>query len=211
MGLLRSGDNKAWKSLSQKSSELILRAAQQQLHQARIADSGEEAARLWKLYDLSGAGTDWREFGAIAFHFSAAYPPDLAYILIYNLRKVAQGFKADPVPRVMHALANLGAFRPENAIIHLGKFPEMERLYNSPRDRRTQALRILVREISSAPYPYATGIFDGLDDAAKLVVLNLMKQYNPRAAIILAKGSRAWMRSPTGIFRLLGRLLFGRE
>jgi hypothetical protein len=211
MGLLRSSEAEAWKSLSEKSSELILRAAQQQLHQARIADSGEEAARLWKLYGLSGARTDWREFGAIAFHFSAAYPPDLAYLLIYNLRKVAEGFKADPVPRILTALENLGTFRPEKTIIHLEKSFEIARLYHSPRDRRAQALRILVREISSAPYPYATGIFDRLDAAAKPVVLDAMKQYNPRAAIILAKGSRAWMRSPTGIFRLLWRLLFGRE
>jgi hypothetical protein len=200
-----------WDQLKERSAELIIRAAQCQAFQARIPDLGSEASRLWSLYEGDSKKADWREFGDLAFHLCASYPPDLAHAILYGFRAVRSPGGCDPVPFTMKALENLFYLRPAALTLRLEASPEVARLVRDPLDRAQRAMRILVREISGSPYSAATGIYAQMDSQTRSIFLAALTQFNPNGAKIIAKGSRAWMRTPTGLLRLIWRLIFGNE
>lgn len=81
-----SSDSKRWDDKAKHAGELIIASARLQQQQARIAEPLDEARRVWALYKVGSKKQAWTEFGDVAFHFAAAYPPDLGYFLIYAMR-----------------------------------------------------------------------------------------------------------------------------
>jgi hypothetical protein len=84
-------------------------------------------------------------------------------------------------------------------------------LRNDPAARRSAAMRIIAREVTTAPYGHATGIYANCDPPTRIALIAALSEINPAGAAALSKGSSAWMRTPTGIGRIRWRLVFGRE
>lgn len=188
-----------------------MRAAQQQLLQRRIGKLETEARKLWDLYGIGQKAADWRDYGDVALHVAGAYPPDLAYVLIYSLREIGRGTKSDPVPNIMAALEGLYFARPDRWKLHLDGVDFDREILESAEKRAERALRILVREVSAAPYRYATGIYARFHPRLKPLLIHLLAELHPAGAEILSNESRAWMRTWTGVKSLIARVLFGKE
>ncbi len=154
----------------------------------------------------------WQDHGDVAFHLAAAYRPDLAYCLVYAFRDIRE--RPDPVPLIMTALEHLIHLRPTTISIHLPATVDLENLRRNPRELATRGARILAREVSVAPYAHATGIYAHWDSAAKSILVDALREFNPDGAAVLAKDSKAWMRTGTGFLsgtlHVLWRIFFGR-
>lgn len=209
MARVAQSDAGRWRELAERASSLIVRASQQQRVQARIGELSQEVRRLSNLYDVPRKKPDWRDYGDLALHLAAAYPPDLAYVIIYGFRELVSG--SDPVPLIMMALEKLYYLRPDQLILQLDASAATHDLCRSAAARAERAMRILAREVSTTPYPYATGICDRFDPRIKPFLFQALLQFNPEGAPMLSKGPKAWMRTGVGVKRLLWRVLFGQH
>ena len=198
--------DREWHDHAQRCGETIMRAAGVQARQHGLSDVLSPAGRLIELYGLRDNPRDWREFGAVAFHLVATWPPDLAYMILYAMREIKPPLAYDPVPLVMKAMEMLRHLRSENVTLHLEMGGQAQELAGDPDIRARACACVIARELSGVPLRWASGIYSALELELKPFVQEELKRFNPRAADILLKGNYSWVRTGTGLHRLLQRV-----
>ena len=196
-----------WQKNAQKAGEVISRAASLQAWQYRIHSPVEEARRLAALYCIHYKQRDWRDYGDIAFHLIAAYPSDLAFVILYAFRDMQYELGYDPVPYILKATEEMFHFRPENVVLHIEMSEIPRALLTNPSERAKRAAKLIAREISCTPLQWASGIFDAMDPAMKPFVADELRSFNPEAMDILSRGSRMWILTGLGFLHFLKRLI----
>lgn len=204
-----SAHSSDWADISSQCTQALYRAAGQQAVQCRIQDPLAEARRLVELYGVDGKPQNWIDYGDIACHLVAVYPPDLAYVILYSIRRLSLKLSYDPVPYILKALEKLGYLLPDNVLLHVPTAAEIQLVLGTPEERSRRAARVLIREISCVPLRHASGIYQTMDRIQKKYVEVELAQFNPRAAAILFRGSSVWVWTKTGFFRWLLQFLFG--
>jgi len=199
-----------WQNITKKAQDLILRAAQVQA-QKRNIDPFKEAIHLSDIYNVKWKNKDWREYGDIAFHIIASYPPDLGYIIIYGFRKLKSKIGYDPVPFILKAIEMIYHLRPWKLNLHIEVDERCKKLFDSPEERAKAGAKIIAREISITPLRHASGIYKIMEPNMKLFVKEELKVFNPEAYKIWVKGSRLYLLTKEGILRWITNFLFGRE
>jgi hypothetical protein len=209
MGFLTSSRLAArqWSIQSSKAHELIIRAANIQAVQRGI-DLEQEATRLARGYRLAQKPADWRDYGDIAFHLVAAYPPDLAYLLVYTISRLNLGRRVGRAPFMLKAIEQLYAVRPRRFTLQVTMSDDNALLWQDPVERARRAARVLVRELSTVPLRYASGAYHQINSATKPYVDEELASFNPAAAALLPK-SKAWVFTPQALGRAFFRILFG--
>jgi hypothetical protein len=205
---------RAWHAQATRSAQTVMQAAGAQARSHGVTDPVAAASELVELYSLRSRQPIWREFGGVAFHLVASWPTDLAYVLLYATREVKPRLGYDAVPPVMKAIELLPRLRVENATLRLELSGRARLLAEDLDERARAAARVLVRELSSVPLRWATGIYVGMDERMKPIVAHELLKFNPCGAPILLGASRAHLLTGTGalraLLRALSRLVFGR-
>jgi hypothetical protein len=209
LGML-SGKSRRWQELSFKARESVGRAASLQARQYGINSFVTEANRLSQIYDIRHKRKDWREYGDIAFHLIATYPPDLAFFILYGFRDVEFKVEYDPVPYILKATEEIYHLRPHNLKLSLNMTGRVKNLFDDPMERAKAGAKLIAREISGAQLSHASGILDLMDSRAKSHIEDELRSFNPKGAEILFKASRAWILTRTGFLRWIMRILFGK-
>lgn len=146
----------------------------------------------------------------MAFHITVSYPPDLAYTILYSLRGVT-GVRHDPVPLILKALEEMQGFRPSHAQLNMELTGSVHDAFHDSSIRAGKAAQILAREISTVPLRYASGIWVAANPRAQPFIHAALREFNPRAAQILARRPKTWWLTSTGIVRGLLGMLFGKD
>ena len=200
-----------WARISEEAQDAVARAASHQAQLRGISDPTHEIARLLALHGLSHTPPNWQEYGGLALYLAVAYPPDLAYFVLYSARHVGPAVPRDLVPYVLKALEEMVNFRVPHVPVVLRDYPDAEVAARSPEWRAEKAAHVLAREISCVPLRYASGIWEIVNPRAKPFLRSAIEAFNPRAAAILARGSRAHFMTPAGVARGVFRLMFGKD
>ena len=100
-----------WREHADRSRETIMRAAAFQASQHRLHNPLTSTRHLATLYAMSAKQQNWLEYGDVALHLVAAWPPDLAYLILYGLRELQSEIGYDPVPLVLKAVDMLPHLR----------------------------------------------------------------------------------------------------
>lgn len=196
-----------WLEHARKCEQTIMRAAGVQARQHGVHDPTSPAGHLVELYGLRGKKRDWREFGAVAFHLVATWPPDLAYIILYAMREVKPPLDYDPAPLVMKALEMLRHLRCEGVSLRVEMNGQAQQLVQDLDERARACSRVITRELSSVPLRWAGGIYIALDPEIKPFVQEELKRFNPWGAQRLLKGSRSWLMTGAGLSLVVRRAL----
>jgi hypothetical protein len=203
--------SRRWRRISKEATDAIFRAAAHQAQAAGIRDPAKEATRLAGLYSIERRPPRWQEFGEVAFHITVSYPPDLAYTILYSLRGCVAGARHDPVPLILKALEEMQGFRPSHAQLNMELSGSGDDAFHDASVRAGKAAQILAREISTVPLRYASGIWVAANPKAQPFIHAALKEFNPRAAQILAQRPKTWWLTSTGIVRGLLGMLFGKD
>lgn len=214
---LRKKDRQ-WHEYAEQCGKTILRAAAVQGRQHGMRDPISAANRLAESYNIRNKSKDWREYGDVAFHLAVTWPPDLAYIVIYAFREIQPPIGYDPVPLIMKALEMLRYLRHENMIIQIEMDERIRKIAENPNELAKASAKLLVRELSSVPLRWATGIYRALDSEVRNSVRQELLEFNPKSAKILLKGGFSWLLTGTGLLQILNsiwraihKILFGKE
>ncbi len=217
MGILdrATQSSRLWQDKVEEIAAQIHRAASLQAQARGNSFMQVEAARLSNIYHLAEKALNWREFGDIALHLAAEYPPDLAYFITYSLRKIQPPLKSDLVPYIFVALQNLHRLRPVVVTVHLKRTAQNEPFFTDPNTRGRAAASLIAREISVTPLRYASGIFAGLDATMQQLVREQLKRFNPDGAKLLPKAKFTHLVTPAGLVKSVSlglvRVLFGKD
>lgn len=206
-----SGKSRRWQELSSMAQKLVRRAASLQARQYGINSFVAEANRLSVVYDMQHKSKDWREYGDIAFHLIATYPPDLAFLILYSFRDVNQKIGYDCVPYILKAAEEIYHLRPQNLTLSLDMTNSVKKLFDDSLERAKAGAKLIAREISGAPLRHASGICELMDSRVKSFIEDELRSFNPKGAEILFKASRAWILTPIGFLRWMMRILFGKQ
>ncbi len=193
--------SRSWNERALRISQQIQRAAALQAQARAVRSAEEEASRLNDYYGIWAKRRDWRQFEDVAFHIAASYRADLGYLLIYALRQYQTSLGYDPVQYVFFALQNLHLFRPYYVSRCVELIPEAEVFSRDSRTRGRAAAKLIVRELSTVPLRWASGIFAGLDATMRELVLEELQRFNPEGARILSRGSRGHLLSRVGFWQ----------
>jgi hypothetical protein len=196
----------AWHEQQQKVHTALHRAAHLQAEQLKIPQVIEESRRLLATYE-TGRRT-WSDCGDLALHLAAAYPPDLAMLVLYGLREVDASW--DPVPHVLTAMERLYHYRADREASALLDTPQMQILRHDRRERARCAARVLAREVSVTDYRTACGIYADFDSDVRPFLDEALRQFNPTGAAILSSQAGAWRLTRLGLVKWLVRVVFGR-
>jgi tetratricopeptide (TPR) repeat protein len=197
--------SRQWKRICHKYMDAIQRAASLQAQQLGITAAENEAMHIINLYSVRWKQRDWREYGDVAFHLIAKYPPDLAYIIIYSFRGAKSIY--DPVPLILKAVEQIYYLRPRNLRLHLEMTEEVEKLLDCSEERAEKGAKIIAREISVSPLHHASGILHNeVESAIKPFINKQLSVFNPQGHELLMKASRIWLLTPTGLLKRLTRL-----
>jgi hypothetical protein len=115
------------------------------------------------------------------------------------------------VPLVLKALEEMHGFRPSFSELKVDASLHNRAEFSGSNDRARAAARILAREISVVPLRHASGICAIADPKALPFILAALKDFNPRAASILATQPKSWWLTRTGLLRGLFGILFGKD
>ncbi|MBI3933975.1 MAG: hypothetical protein HY316_04735 [Acidobacteria bacterium] len=200
-----------WDEHAARCGDTIMRAAAVQGRGYSISAPGCEAKRLAALYTIRDKHKDWREYGDVALHLAAAWPPDLAYSILYALRELQAEIGYDPVPLTLKAVEMLYYLRCERIKLHLERTGRVCQLMDEPVERAKCGARIIARELSVVPLRWASGIYDALDPGMKPFVQEQLREFNPKAADILLKSRSSRLLTRPRLLRLIFRVLFGRQ
>jgi hypothetical protein len=200
-----------WQQRADESSRKIQRAATVQARQYELSDPGSAARTLAATYGMLRKPGDWREYGDVALHLVAAWPPDLAYLCLYGLREMRPELGYDPVPLVLKAVEMLYHLDCGRVELRLEPDERVGRLLRDPEERARGSAKIIAREISVTPLRWASGIFNSVDPDVRPFVREQLVEFNPTAARILAEGTSSRFLTWNGLVQAVFRLLFGRE
>lgn len=128
-------NEKKWKNIASKCSNTIQRAAALQARELGIGNPAQEAGRLNQEYGVYQKGKDWREYGDVAFHLSAVYPPDFAIVVLYAFRHIVPKTRHDPVPYILQAVEKIFLLEPENIRLNIEINDEVKRLLRNSDER----------------------------------------------------------------------------
>ena len=161
---------------------------------------------------------NWLEYGDVALHLVAAWPPDLAYLILYGFRELQSEIGYDPVTLVLKAVEMLPHLRCEGVALHLDPSDRVRQLRADPTERARSGAKILVREIVGVPLRWAQGIYRNLDPEMKPFVEEQLRAFSPTSARILMQAGPFWLFTGSGLRRVFFRLvkvifgiLFGKE
>ena len=131
------------------------------------------------------------------------------------MRELTPPLQNDPVPLMLKAMEMLYYFKPNRALLHMEINGVARQLMDNHTERAKFCAKIIARELSNVPLRWASGIYSALDPKVKQLVQEQLREFNPKAADILLKGSSSWLLTPTGLLRVILRsvlrILFGKE
>ena len=203
-----------WWRVAQKAGDTIMRAARIQGQQKGIRSVRDEAERLGKLYAIEDKGKTWKDYGDIAFHLIASYPPDLGFMVVYGFQVFQQKRGFEPIPFLFKAIEqsrylNL-QFWPQ-CQNELGHLEDFKLLANNLDERARKAAKLLARELSGAVLTNASAIFHfDMDPRMKPLVMEEFKKFNPEAAKILDKSKYYWLFTGSAALKYFSHLVFGK-
>jgi len=196
--------SREWERLRIKCIDEIQRAASLQAYQCGVISFESEASKLINLYRVNWKRMGWQEYGDVAFHLIAKYPPDLAYTILYAFRKNQTMIGYDPVPLILKAIEVIYYLQPKNLTLYIEMTNDIKKLSDYPEERAKKGAKVIVREISVTPLRWASGIFHNeIDPTIKSFIKDQMKDFNPIGYDILMKASRIWLITPIGVLRRL--------
>lgn len=207
--------DRLWHAHAHRCAETVMRAAGIQGRQHGIDSPIDAARELANLYYIPAKPRHWQEYGDVAFHLVATWPPDLAYAIVYALRELQSEIGHDPVPYVLKATEMMYDFRPEMVDLHLEAAPRTSDLVADPTARATAAAKLLARELSVVPLRWASGILHSMKPTAKKFVSQELQAFNPDGAAVLLGERYRWLLTGTGLVRWSTRcvmhVLFGKQ
>jgi hypothetical protein len=202
--------SRKWRRHSRSCQDTMMRAAAVQGRSLGLNNPMPLAVELVNHYSLNRKQANWQEFGEVAFHLLAQWPPDLAYVILYGLREVKAMEGRDVVPFVLKAVEMMPHFNPTSANMRLTAPRNNPQLLKDSNERARSAAKLLAREISNVPLRWASGIYRSMDGTTKPFVAEQLKAYNPVGAAILLSDHGSWLLTKSGVLKGLMRMLFGR-
>lgn len=200
-----------WKKLTIKCAETLQRAASLQAQRYGVHSPIDEAQCLASTYAIWQKRMDWHDYGDIAFHLIAKWPPDLAYSILYSFREIEPKLTHDPAPLILKAMEEIYYLQPDKLKLRLEITKQIQKLTEDSVERAKMGAKLIAREISVVPLRWASGVYHQLAPTAKPYVEEQLRNFNPQGAEILSKGPHAWLLTFTGLLRILVRVLFGKD
>jgi hypothetical protein len=203
-----------WWRVAQKAGDTIVRAARVQGQQKGIRSLRDEAERLGKLYAIEDMAKTWKDYGGIAFHIIASYPPDLGFMVIYGFQEFQRKLGFDPIPFLFKAIEQIQylnlQFWPQ-CQKEMGHLEDFQPLVNNHQERARKAAKLLARELSGTALRNASAIFRfDMDPRMKPLVIEEFQRFNPEAAKILDKSKYYWLFTRSALLKSFSHLVFGK-